>query len=50
MTKRRKIIVHIATSADGYIARPDGDLEWLTSRPAPEGFYGMNAFMRSIDT
>ena len=50
MTKRRKVIVHIATSADGYIARPDGDLEWLTSRPAPEGFYGMNAFMRSIDT
>jgi len=50
MTKRRNVIVHIATSADGYIARPDGDLEWLTSRPAPEGFYGMNAFMRSIDT
>ena len=50
MTKRRNVIVHIATSADGYIARTDGDLEWLTSRPAPEGFYGMNAFMRSIDT
>ena len=50
MTKRRKVIVHIATSADGYIARPDGDLEWLTSRPAPEGFYGMSAFMRTIDT
>lgn len=50
MTKRRKVIVHIASSADGYIARPDGDLDWLTSRPAPEGFYGMNAFMRSIDT
>ncbi len=50
MTKRRKVIVHIGTSADGYIARPDGDLEWLTSRPAPAGFYGMNAFMRSIDT
>ncbi len=46
----RKVIVHIATSADGYIARPDGDLEWLTSRPAPKGFYGMNAFMRSVDT
>lgn len=46
----RKIIVHIAASADGYIARPDGDLDWLTSRPAPEGFYGMNVFMRSIDT
>jgi dihydrofolate reductase len=49
-TKRRKVIVHIATSADGYIAGTDGDLEWLTSRPAPEGFYGMNAFMKSIDT
>ena len=50
MTKGRRVIVHIATSADGYIARSDGDLEWLTSRPAPEGFYGMNAFMKSIDT
>jgi dihydrofolate reductase len=50
MAKRRSVIVHIGTSADGYIARPDGDLEWLTSRPAPEGFYGMGAFMRSIDT
>jgi dihydrofolate reductase len=46
----RKVIVHIGVSADGYIARPDGDLEWLTSRPAPKGFYGMNAFMRTIDT
>jgi dihydrofolate reductase len=45
----RKVIVHIATSADGYIARSDGDLEWLTSRPAPPGFYGMNAFMKTID-
>lgn len=48
--KRRNVIVHIATSADGYIARPDGDLDWLTSRPAPDGFYGMNVFMKSIDT
>ncbi|HET7457360.1 MAG TPA: dihydrofolate reductase family protein [Gemmatimonadaceae bacterium] len=50
MTERRKIIVHIATSADGYIARADGNLDWLTSRPAPKGFYGMNAFVKSIDT
>ncbi len=50
MTKRRKVIVHIGISADGYIARSDGDLEWLTSRPAPKGFYGMNAFMKSVDT
>ncbi len=50
VTTRRSVIVHIAASADGYIARPDGDLEWLTSRPAPKGFYGMSAFTRSIDT
>ena len=50
MTNRRQVIVHIATSADGYIARVDGDLEWLTSRPAPKGFYGMNTFVKSIDT
>jgi dihydrofolate reductase len=50
VTKPRKVIVHIATSADGYIARSEGDLEWLTSRPAPKGFYGMSAFTKSIDT
>lgn len=45
----RKIIVHIATSADGYIARRDGRLDWLTSRPAPKGFYGLPEFARSVD-
>ena len=49
MRRERKIIVNLATSADGYIARPDGDIEWLTRRPAPKGFYGMGKFMRSID-
>jgi dihydrofolate reductase len=50
MTNPRKVIVHIATSADGFIARPDDDLDWLTSRPAPAGFYGMNAFVKTVDT
>jgi len=49
MTKRRKIIVSIATSADGYIARPDGDVGWL-DRPQPKGHYGMGEFFKSIDT
>ena len=48
MSKRR-IIVHIATSADGYIARPNGEIDWLTNRPAPNDFYGLPAFERSID-
>ena len=46
---RPKIIVNIATSADGYIARRDGSLDWLTSRPAPKGFYGLPKFSRSVD-
>lgn len=50
MTNKRKVIVHIAASADGFIARPDGDLEWLTSRPKPKGFYGIEAYMKSVDT
>jgi dihydrofolate reductase len=45
----RKIIVYIAVSADGYIARPDGSVDWL-DRPHPEGSYGMNDFFASIDT
>ena len=46
--RRRKIIVYIATSADGYIARPDGGVEWL-DRPRPKGNYGMGTFFSSID-
>lgn len=49
MALRRKIIVYIATSADGYIARRDGSVDWL-DRPRPPGNYGMGAFLRSIDT
>lgn len=50
MPLRRKVIVHIGASADGFIARLDGDLDWLTSRPAPAGFYGMSAFTKTVDT
>ena len=49
MKTRRKIIVYIATSADGYIARPDGDVEWLNRRPRTAD-YGMREFYRTIDT
>jgi dihydrofolate reductase len=46
---QRKIIVNIATSADGYVARRDGNLDWLTERPSPKGFYGLPEFERSVD-
>ena len=49
MVHKRKIIVYIATSADGFIARSDGSVDWL-DRPSPKGNYGMGAFYKSIDT
>ena len=49
MVRKRKIIVYIATSADGFIARADGSVDWL-DRPRPKGNYGMGAFYKSIDT
>jgi dihydrofolate reductase len=49
MVHERKIIAYIATSADGFIARPDGSVDWL-DRPRPKGNYGMGAFYKSIDT
>lgn len=49
MKTKRKIIVYIATSADGYIARPDGDVEWLNRRPRTVD-YGMREFYPAIDT
>lgn len=45
----RKIIVYIATSADGFIARKDGAVDWL-DRPRVKGDYGMGEFYKSIDT
>jgi dihydrofolate reductase len=49
MARKRKIIVYIAASADGFIARLDGSVDWL-ERPRPKGNYGMGAFYQSIDT
>lgn len=50
MPSKRKIIVEAATSADGFIARKDGGLDWLIERPTPKHGYGMGAFLRSVDT
>ena len=49
MIHTRKIIAYIATSADGFIARADGSVDWL-ERPRPKGNYGMGMFYKSIDT
>jgi dihydrofolate reductase len=46
---RRKIIVALTASADGFIARSDGSVEWLDD-PRLKGSYGMDVFYPSIDT
>jgi dihydrofolate reductase len=46
---KRRIIVYIAMSADGYIARPDGDVEWLNRLPRTVD-HGMREFYPTIDT
>lgn len=46
----RKIKLYIASSIDGYIARPDGDLDWLTKYPiTPDLNYGYDKFFDSVD-
>jgi dihydrofolate reductase len=47
----RKIILYIAISLDGKIAKPDGDVSWLDELPNPDHLdYGYADFLSSIDT
>lgn len=47
----RKVKLYIATSLDQYIARQDGQVDWLESVPNPEkSDYGYQEFYHRIDT
>jgi dihydrofolate reductase len=42
-----KASVYIGTSVDGFIARANGDLDWLPTDPEPHGY---DEFIASVDT
>ena len=45
-----KTILYITQSLDGYIARPDGSLDWLTSFPPPKtGDYGYESLLEQTE-
>ena len=47
----RKIILYIAASIDGYIAGPNGEIDWLHSIDNPDKLdFGYTKFYKSIDT
>ncbi|MEY9259330.1 dihydrofolate reductase [Brevibacterium epidermidis] len=45
-----RAFVFLGLSVDGRIARPDGDLEWLTSRGEAAGDAGFTPFLESVDS
>jgi len=50
MKDTRKLILYIAMSLDGFIAKPDGDISFLTSVEKEGEDYGYSKFMESVDT
>ncbi|MCK9641364.1 MAG: dihydrofolate reductase family protein [Prolixibacteraceae bacterium] len=50
MINDRKVILYIATSLDGYIAKPNDDLSFLSIVQQEGEDYGYTDFVKSVDT
>lgn len=46
----RKVILYIAMSLDGYIAKDDDDISFLSTVDKPGEDYGFHQFIQTIDT
>jgi dihydrofolate reductase len=47
----QKVVLYIAASIDGFIARPDGNLDWLDNLPNPDQIdHGYKDFLATIGT
>jgi len=46
----RKLILYTAASLDGYIAGPNGEIDWIESANKEGEDYGYSAFIETIDT
>ena len=44
-----KTVLYVGASLDGFIARKDGDIDWLSPFESKEVFASFNEFMRTID-
>lgn len=51
MSKEKRVILYIAQSLDGYIAKENGDVNWLVGEGKEEGIdNGYEEFLSGIDT
>lgn len=50
MDTNRKVILYIAASLDGYIAKPNGDIDWLSIVQKQGEDYGYSEFIKTVDT
>ena len=50
MQNKRKVILYIAMSLDGFIAKSDGDISFLSQVEKDGEDYGYSTFMESVYT
>jgi len=46
----RNVVLYIAMSVDGFIARIDGDISWLEAMEVEGQDYGYSSFIKKVDT